>query len=153
MTSVVYPPATPFRMPDDHPNRKAHEWLATQLDSLDWGSEVDYRWIHRQSEPLLAKLNEQPRTFQTAVLKACLKRMHWHRERRSSDHGLSTDYYIGSVLYDLACALYLRRLPYSEEDICEILRRSRHTCGHGGDVTPPFDIAVETKSLQEGDAA
>jgi hypothetical protein len=91
----------------------------------------------------LAKLDEQPRAFQIGVLKACLERMLWHRRQRSSEDGLSTDYYIGSVLYNLACALYARRLPYSEEDICQILRLSRHGCGHGGDVTPPFDIAVE----------
>jgi hypothetical protein len=104
---------------------------------------VNYWWIGRQSEPLLAKLNEQPRPFQITVLKACLERMCWHREQRSSGDGLSADYYIGSVLYTMACALYGRRLPYSEDDVCQILRLSRHTCGHGSDVTPPFDIAVE----------
>jgi hypothetical protein len=142
MKGVVYPPANPFYVVEDHPNRKAHKWVNTQIDGLDWSSEVDYWWIRRQGDPLMAKLNEQPRTFQVAVLKACLERMHWCRAQRSSEDGLSTDYYIGSVLYDLACALYRRTLPYSEEDICEILSRSRHTCGHGGDVTPPFDIAL-----------
>jgi len=142
MATVIYPPATSFAVPDDHPNRKAHEWLATQLDGLAWSSDVDHWWIRRQAESLLAKLDEQPHAFQVGVLKACLERMPWHRQR-SSEGGLSTDYYIGSVLYDLACALYARRLPYSEEDICQILRLSRHTCGHGSDVTPPFDIAIE----------
>src|SRR5581483_7797573 len=143
MTSIAYPPTTPFVVPDDHANRKAHEWLAIKLDGLDWGSEVDYWWIGRQGEPLLAKLDGQPRAFQIGVLKACLERMLWHRQQRSSEDGLSTHYYIGSVLYNLACALYGRRLPYSEDDICQILRLSRHTCGHGSDVTPPFDIAVQ----------
>jgi hypothetical protein len=143
MTACAYPPATPFVIPDDHPNQKAHEWLAAQLDGLDWDSEVDYSWLRRQGESLLAKLDEQSSALQIEVLKACLERMLWLRQRRSSEDGLSTDYYIGSVLYDLACALYARRLAYSEDDICQILRLSRHTCGHGSDVTPPFDIAVE----------
>lgn len=143
MTAVTYPPVTPFEIPDDHPNRQAHEWLAGLLAGLDWSPEVNYWWIGRQSEPLLAKLDEQPSPFQIAVLKACLERMPWHRQQPSSGHGLSADYYIGSVLYTIACALYRRRLPYSEDDVRQILRLSRHTCGHGSDVTPPFDIAVE----------
>ncbi|HET6893311.1 MAG TPA: hypothetical protein VFH31_19580 [Pyrinomonadaceae bacterium] len=143
MTALTYPPATSFVIPDDHPNRKAHQWLASQLDGLDWGSEVDYWWFDRQGESLLAKLNEQPRTFQIAVLKACVERMPWHRRQPSSEDCLSTHYYIGSLLYNMAYALYQRKLPYSEEDICQILRLSRHTCGHGSDVTPPFDIAVD----------
>ena len=143
MTAVTYPPETRFVIPDDYPNRKAHEWLATQLDGLDWSSEVDYLWISQQCEPLLAKLDEQPLALQIGVLKACLERMLWHRQQRSSEDGLSTDYYTGSVLYNLVCALYARRLAYSEDDICQILRLSRHTCGHGSDVTPPFDIAVK----------
>lgn len=142
MTAMTYPPASPFIVPDDHPNRKAHDWVSAQLDHLDWGSGVDYWWLRRQDEPLLARLNEQPRAFQVAVLKACLERMLWHRRQRSSEDGLSIHYYIGSLLYNLACALYRRRLPYSEGDVCQILGLSRHTCGHGGDVTAPFDIAV-----------
>jgi hypothetical protein len=143
MTTGAYPPATPFVIPDDHPNRKAHEWLATQLDGLDWDSEVDDSWDRPQGEPLLSKLDDQPRAIHIGVLKACLERMLWLRQQGSSEGGLTTDYYIGSVLYNLVCALYARRLSYSEDDICQILRLSRHACGHGSDVTPPFDIAVE----------
>src|SRR5262245_43977247 len=143
MTTDAYPPATQFVIPDDHPNRKAHEWLAAQLDGLLWDSEVDYSWIRRQGELLLGKLDEQPGAVQIGVLKACLERMLWLRQQDSSEDGLSTDYYTGSVLYNLVCALYARRLAYSEDDICQILRLSRHTCGHGSDVTPPFDIAVK----------
>jgi len=51
-------------------------------------------------------------------------------------------YQRGTVLYELVCHLYQRKLPYSELDICEILELSRHHCGHGGDVTPPFDILL-----------
>src|SRR5262249_9208644 len=29
-----------------------------------------------------------------------------------------------------------------ERDICEILESTRHDCGHGGDVAPPFDLAL-----------
>jgi hypothetical protein len=68
--------------------------------------------------------------------------MSWHRQQQSLQSGLSTHYYIGSVLYAMACTLYRRRLPYSETDICQILGLSRHECGHGSDVTPPFDMAV-----------
>ena len=60
MTSVVYTPATPFPAPEDHPNRKAHEWVTSQLDGLNWGSNVDHGWIRRQGEPLLVSLTSNP---------------------------------------------------------------------------------------------
>jgi hypothetical protein len=143
MTVVTYPPANPFVTSDGHPNRKAHEWLDALLDGLDWGSAANYQWIDRQNDTLFTKLNEQPFTFQIAILRACLERMSWHRQQQSLQGTLSAHFYIGSVLYTMACALYRRRLPYSEDDICQILRLSRHVCGHGSDVTPPFDIAVK----------
>jgi hypothetical protein len=43
MTSVVYPPATPFLMLDDHPNRKAHEWLANQRLKLTRAAVLVFR--------------------------------------------------------------------------------------------------------------
>jgi hypothetical protein len=142
MTAVNYPPINPFVTRDDHPNRKAHEWLDTLLDGLNWSVAADWQWLNQQNEPLSAKLAEQSAPFQIAILKACLERMSWHRQQQSLQGGLSTHYYIGSVLYAMACTLYRRRLPYSETDICQILGLSRHVCGHGSDVTPPFDMAV-----------
>src|SRR5581483_9038424 len=142
MITLNYPPPNPFVIPEDHPNREAHEWLAALINGFDWATQVDYWWIDRQREPSLAKLSEQAGPFQIAVLQAALERMHWHRQQPSPEQGLSIDYYIGSVLYGMVCALYQRKLPYAEDDVCRILSLSHHKCGHGGDVTPPFDIAV-----------
>jgi hypothetical protein len=49
----------------------------------------------------------------------------------------------GSAVYHLACQLYEEDLPYKESDICTLLLSSKHDCGHGGDVTPPFEVAVK----------
>ncbi len=53
MTAVTYPPATPFAVTEDHPNRTAHQWLSTQLDCLDWAHVRSWR-IGREADPLLA---------------------------------------------------------------------------------------------------
>jgi len=133
---------TQFVIPPDEPNVKAHEWLNGLLDGLDWRR--DTLWCQdRHRDPILAKLYEQPRDFQIAILKACLKRMAWHRQQQSLEEKLSMHYQIGSVLYEMVGGLYRRKLPYAEDDICDILDLSRHTCGHGCDVTPPFDIAFD----------
>jgi hypothetical protein len=132
---------TQFVIPADEPNAKAHEWLTGLLNGLDWHRNT--LWCQdRHREPILAKLYEQPRDFQIAILKACLKRMAWHRQQDSKE-SLSMHYQVGSVLYEMVGGLYRRKLPYAEDDICDILDLSRHRCGHGCDVTPPFDIAVD----------
>lgn len=50
--------------------------------------------------------------------------------------------FIGSILYGIACDLYGRDLPYHEADLCDLLKLSRHDCGHGEDVAPPLEIAL-----------
>lgn len=47
----------------------------------------------------------------------------------------------GSLLYEAAVLLYEMKLPVSEADLCELLRTSSHTCGHGEDVRPPVELA------------
>jgi hypothetical protein len=48
----------------------------------------------------------------------------------------------GSAVYELACHLYEAKLAYTEADVCALLRSSKHSCGHGSDVTPPFELAI-----------
>jgi hypothetical protein len=48
----------------------------------------------------------------------------------------------GAAVYTLACRLYSRKLPRTEQDICALLCSSRHDCGHGEDVVPPFQLAI-----------
>jgi hypothetical protein len=49
----------------------------------------------------------------------------------------------GPLLYATAVLLYGMRLPLDEAHLCELLRSSRHSCGHGEDVRPPFELARE----------
>jgi hypothetical protein len=48
----------------------------------------------------------------------------------------------GAAVYELACSLYGKKLPYTEQDVVAILTSSTHGCGHGADVKPPFETAV-----------
>lgn len=48
----------------------------------------------------------------------------------------------GAAVYELACSLYGKKLPYTEQDVVAILTSSTHRCGHGADVKPPFETAV-----------
>jgi len=81
--------------------------------------------------------------MQIAVLKTCIGGMVRLREQEP-DRGKAfrINYDIGGVVYGIANDLLRRPLPFSERDICEILEATRHDCGHGGDVTPPFDLAL-----------
>ena len=45
------------------------------------------------------------------------------------------------MLYVIACQLYRSKLPLDEDDLSELLRTARHTCGHGADTRPPFDLS------------
>lgn len=47
----------------------------------------------------------------------------------------------GSVMYQIAWILYESRLRFTEDQICELLTVARHSCGHGIDTRPPFDLA------------
>src|SRR3954471_12261921 len=49
----------------------------------------------------------------------------------------------GSAVSGLACQLYDEDVAYTEKDICSLLRSSKHDCGHGNDVTPPFEVAMQ----------
>jgi hypothetical protein len=142
MTGVNYPPAVPFAVPSDHPNRAAHQWLNALLDQLDWRGPTPSWHNQHVRDLILGRLNEQAPAFQIALLKACLEQMPWHR-RHAPSEATPAHYSIGSLLYEIACTLYGRKLGYSEADICEILRLSQHRCGHGSDVTPPFEIALD----------
>jgi hypothetical protein len=53
------------------------------------------------------------------------------------------DWQQGAAVYELAWRLYSRKLPRTETDIYALLHASRHDCGHGEDVTPPFQLALD----------
>jgi hypothetical protein len=93
-------------------------------------------------ESVLAQVRAQPQAFQIAILRSCLERLPRYRQQYRPDEYRYPGYAAASVLYGIACALYRRRLPYTEADVCDLLRFSKHGCGHGGDVTPPFDLAL-----------
>lgn len=90
-----------------------------------------------QREQLAGEVATLSPQMQVNVLRECVRRM----PSLQSDDYRSAEYAIGSVLYDITCRLYTRKLPYTEDDICALLESSKHVCGHGTDVTPPLDIA------------
>lgn len=110
------------------------------MQDLEWDGDL-WRQDWKPRVQILACFDDQIPSFQIEVLKACLERMNWHRQQRAGDYH-SPHYTVGSLLYEAACALYKRKLPFSQDDICEILNLSSHACGHGCDVTPPFEIAL-----------
>lgn len=136
-------PAARFAVPADHPDREAHEWLDAFLGSLDWDPAAPpWQWERRVHDLIPARLEGLAPRFQVALLKACLERMPWHRGQPSSDETGWAHYKAGAALYGIACTLYRRKLPYSGRDVCDVLNLSRHGCGHGCDVSPPFDLAL-----------
>lgn len=100
----------------------AASWVGALLESLP-----------RDSAQVSSAVAALPNDLQIAVLRECVKRMPLLREEKQ--------YAAGSALYDVACHLYRRKLPFEERDVCALLATSRHACGHGSDVSPPLDIA------------
>jgi len=104
-----------------------------QLQSLagartwPWGLSPTERTLLRK------RLRSLPSDEQIALLRSCVALMPQLRERDS--------YRDGSLLYEAAVLLYEMKLPVSEADLCELLRTSSHTCGHGEDVRPPVELA------------
>jgi len=86
-----------------------------------------------QRKTLKARLKQLPVDEQIDLLRFCVAEMpHFRGADNYSD---------GSLLYDVATLLYSMGLPLSEDDLCELLRTASHTCGHGCDVQPPFELA------------
>ncbi len=110
--------------------RESALWVDTLLEQVTPTTRPDRSQIVTD----VAKL---PPEAQIGILRECVRRM---PALRSQDYR-SASFAAGSVLYDVACHLYTRRLPYEESDVCALLESSRHACGHGSDVTPPLDIA------------
>jgi hypothetical protein len=122
----------------------AWKWLSAFLKRLDWSSlQNPSLWGFHSDKP-----STLPARTQIALLKACIDLMVRLREQRKSDacsergNDLHINFDIGGVVYGIANDLFRRPLPFSERDICDILGAMRHDCGHGGDVTPPFDVAL-----------
>ena len=88
---------------------------------------------------LVTEIDELPARFRLQVLKEAVALM--PKLRRAKGEALSFEK--GEALYALVGALYTEDLSHAEEDVCALLRSSRHDCGHGADVTPPLDIAVQ----------
>jgi hypothetical protein len=122
---------------------EAQKWLASFLKRLHWSSlKSPSLWGFRSEEPVTL-----PPRLQIALLKSCIDmtvrlRAQWRAvsPNRGKEFQINLD--IGGVVYGIANDLFRRRLPFSERDICEILKATHHDCGHGGDVRPPFDLAL-----------
>lgn len=99
---------------------------------------VAFRTHHPTPERarLIGEAMTLPPAVQIGVPRECVERMPGLRAR--DDRAASAG---GSALYQVACQLFTRKLPFEERDICALLLTSEHTCGHGADVTPPLDIA------------
>ncbi|HMF19915.1 MAG TPA: hypothetical protein VKE98_22105 [Gemmataceae bacterium] len=133
-----------FVIPSNHPHGEGHQWLSSFLKRLDWSKLKDPSlWGFRTNET-----DSLSPKVQIALLKSCIERMIWLRDHRKrtgfpeQDQGFWINYDIGGVVYGIAIDLFQRPLPFSEDDICEILESMHHDCGHGGDVTPPFDLTL-----------
>src|SRR5215813_6737700 len=123
-----FSPLPDFPHEDCHPNADAHRWLEQHLSELLPMLRTDT--VFPDISPLLTRVGALPSSFQIALLKASIERLPWYREQSMSWSDANGRR--GTVLYEFVCQLYQRKLPYSERDICEILRLSRHECGHGG---------------------
>jgi hypothetical protein len=133
-----------FTIASDHPHREAQQWLSKFLKRLDWTTlRNPSLWGYQSDEA-----RSLPSKMQIAVLKSCIERMVWLRARQKtidasgSDKDFRINYDVGAVVYGIANDLFRSPLPFSERDVCEILESMRHDCGHGGDVAPPFDLAL-----------
>lgn len=131
-----------FLVARNHRDGEAQKWLSSFLKRLDWSSLKDPSlWGFKSDEP-----GTLPPRLQIALLKSCTELMVHLREQRESVSPsrmeFRINYHIGGVVYWIASDLFRRPLPFSERDICEILETTRHDCGHGRDVAPPFDLAV-----------
>lgn len=127
-----------FAIADGHTNAEAHRWLSQHLSEVM--PTLQANTFPPDIGPLLTRVSHLSPAFQIGVLRASIERLPWYREH--SALGRDLNWKRGTVLYELVCHLYKRKLPYSESDIREILRLSRHSCGHGSDVAPPFDILL-----------
>lgn len=128
-----------FPCPAGHSNAGAHRWIKEILIQILPAACQDNATFPN-IDTLLAKVGGLQPSTRIAILRASVERLPWHRA--NSDSWKDENYKRGAVLYELVCHLYKRNLPYTENDICEILRFSRHGCGHGNDVTPPVDILL-----------
>ena len=143
MPNETYTEVLGFSVANDHPNCEAQQWLADRISCLDLVAGIKNVWKHDLPNPVLTAVDEQDPGVQISLLKACLERMNWHAAQPSDAEGIKdAHFYVGSLLYRTVCTLYQRDLPYSEHDICGILTLSQHSCGHGSDVGPPFEIAL-----------
>ena len=139
----ITPHTTAFAVPVDHPLRDAHQWLVIRLESLAGMLLPTPPWTDPAApRTLCAQLLQEPAAAQITILLACVERMVWHRREQRANPQHPTHFAVGSLLYTLACTLYQRRLPYTEAQICTLLHLSRHHCGHGEDVIPPYRIAL-----------
>jgi len=127
----------------DHPNDAAHRWLDGLLATFDWTGRPAPEWGDPAvSGAIQSRLKATDPEFQIEVLLACVERMAGYNQARMKEPGHPTHYAVGALLYGIAVSLYRRPLPYTEAQLCALLRRSKHLCGHGCDVTPPFDLAL-----------
>ena len=115
---------------DDQPDAVGRQWLDRQL--LLNGRR------HLGNAEAMELVEAEDTSLQIAILKACVARLPALRERWSE----SNVYELGEQLYFIAGKLYDAKLPFAEQDLCDILRLSKHGCGHGTDVSSPIELAA-----------
>jgi len=106
------------------------------------------RWVHpgssdwEQVNQLVAGLTSEELM---AGLREAVARMPELRHQDARGRGRLHDRLIthGTALYTFAVNAYAaRHLRPTRDDVCWLLEASSHDCGHGEDVTPPFELAM-----------
>lgn len=110
----------------------ASAWLTHWLQAYPWSSAAN-----DAQSALVQAATSLPKPAQLALLKAAVARLPELRGTRDRLHWQQ-----GTALYELVCRLYHGKLKYSEQDICTLLLSSKHDCGHGDDIKPPFELAL-----------
>jgi hypothetical protein len=115
-----------FVVASSHPYAAAHRWLDALLNRLNLDAKQLNACYTAMNDTVRPELDREPAEFRTALLKACLERLPWHREQYSFKDRHYPDYANASLLYEIACYLYRCKLPYGERDLCELLTLSKH---------------------------
>ncbi|NVB78499.1 MAG: hypothetical protein HOV81_08915 [Kofleriaceae bacterium] len=111
----------------------AVSWLDAWLASYPWETSAE-----QAGQLLIRAATALPTNTRVALHKETVARLPVLRASSGDPHA----WHKGSAVYDLACCLYEKQLPYTEQDIVALLTSSKHDCGHGADVKAPFETAV-----------
>jgi hypothetical protein len=112
----------------------ATAWLDAWLAGYPWSTSAS-----SAGATLIRAAMELEKDARLALHKEAVARLPILRAGRDDVHAWNK----GSAVYELVVTLYKGNVSYREEDIVALLTSSKHACGHGADVNPPFEIAVD----------